>query len=643
MDKRHGPPVAADQDDDGGLAAARLHVQALTDNGLSPEALLRALLEKCDSQQVSAASGAWPAFANPAALPPSTPTPTSTAGEPPSTLPPNPSLVDQHVAAAFESIASRGRHCARLSISTTNSASTARSRASVMSSATSISSTSSHGSVNRYSHLPGTQQFNSRPSTRAYWCTSCPQKLQRKFDWKRHEEEFHERYKKYPCPDCNRVFWGANTFNQHHKSRHSCTTCPHAEKVVRYSKRKRAWGCGFCAAFLPSLERYFDHVAVHYESGKTKAHWDHALVIYGLLHQPVVYDAWKALKVAKYGHLPREQQPKISWDPRNTGRSHGFLENENPGQLQDLLEFFDPSQSSAQTIVELAWEQAIHVTQATYDGLLDAANVRRPSQYMGQLQLPQQGTDQKMEGQEQKQAEQQAPRAQFPQHPQHPPPPPPQQEQQQQPQQEQAQQPPDLEQQQQQQTPLLKQEEDTPMTEPKWSPTSTTSSLQNGMVVQAPTPQSIELDSHPIPQTMAMDRSLTAPAFDQTFYSPVQVEYPNGALGTPPGGQPAPMEFVPFDQAMGFGSAPLMYNDWGSIASTMVDDPIGAPGPRDQQPPQQQLHAQRQLQAQQLQVQQMQAQQMQARPQLQQMQHQQAHPQHQAQAFWSTGLYPSHP
>jgi hypothetical protein len=85
---------------------------------------------------------------------------------------------------------------------------------------------------------------NNRGSSKApgaYWCTFCDVAFQRKFDWKRHEDEFHERYKRYPCPNCNRIFWGANTFNQHHKNAHGCTTCPHAERVVRYTQKKTAW------------------------------------------------------------------------------------------------------------------------------------------------------------------------------------------------------------------------------------------------------------------------------------------------------------------------------------------------------------------------------------------------------------------
>ncbi|AEO65566.1 uncharacterized protein THITE_2112667 [Thermothielavioides terrestris NRRL 8126] len=191
MDPSRNPPADS-------LAAARVHVRALTECGLSRETLLRALLESYDDGNAAELS------------------------------------------------------TTRLSVSTTSSMSSSE-RASVISTATSMSSVSSRGgtrAVNQDTAPPlpvppappvkGNNRGSSKPQG-AYWCTFCDVAFQRKFDWKRHEDEFHERYKRYPCPNCNRIFWGANTFNQHHKNAHGCTTCPHADRVVRYTHRKTAW------------------------------------------------------------------------------------------------------------------------------------------------------------------------------------------------------------------------------------------------------------------------------------------------------------------------------------------------------------------------------------------------------------------
>ncbi|KAH7308708.1 hypothetical protein B0I35DRAFT_515782 [Stachybotrys elegans] len=199
-----------------------------------------------------------------------------------------------------------------------------------------------------------------------YWCTSCETSFKRKYDWKRHEDEFHERWRKYPCPEpgCNRSFWGSNSFNQHHKQCHGCKTCPHAEKVVKFLRKRKYWACGFCSALHPARERHVEHVARHFESGLTKGDWMHSRVVYGLLHQPLIHEAWDALVATKQSEYSG-RRPQFSWHPSKTGRAQGFLEKENPGQLQDLLEFFSGDEGEAQWIVSVAYDLAdIVLTQA---------------------------------------------------------------------------------------------------------------------------------------------------------------------------------------------------------------------------------------------------------------------------------------
>ncbi|OTA58842.1 hypothetical protein K449DRAFT_424154 [Hypoxylon sp. EC38] len=293
------------------LAQAREHLEALKQSGLSRDALLALLEEEPQQQQqqhsmTAEASAAMPNFSY---------RDINYSNQPP-----------------------------RQRSSVSSSRSSCSSRDSVFSSASARSSISS----------------TSAPTTDAkFWCTSCDKTFKRKFDWKRHEEEFHERSRKYPCPNCNQSFWGPNTFNQHHKSAHGCKTCPHADTVVKHLRKRRAWGCGFCAAMHGKFEKHIDHVATHFEAGSTKADWLHSNVIYGLLHQHLIHEAWKELierKQSKFnGH-----QPMFSWSPESTGRAQGFVENENPGQLQDLLEFFDGTKESAENIVEMAYT-CVHV------------------------------------------------------------------------------------------------------------------------------------------------------------------------------------------------------------------------------------------------------------------------------------------
>ncbi|KXJ90465.1 hypothetical protein Micbo1qcDRAFT_70757 [Microdochium bolleyi] len=226
----------------------------------------------------------------------------------------------------------------------------------------SIASNSSHESV--FSSASAARSTLSVSSTGSipdskFWCTSCDKTFKRKFDWKRHEEEFHERWRKYPCPNCNQSFWGPNTFNQHHKSAHGCKSCPHAESVVKHMRKRKAWGCGFCAALHGKFEKHIDHVASHFEAGSTKQDWLHSNVIYGLLHQHGAHEAWKE-HIAKKQDRFNGHQPMFSWSPESTGRAQGFVENESPGQLQDFLEFYDGTREAADKIVKAAWS-TVHV------------------------------------------------------------------------------------------------------------------------------------------------------------------------------------------------------------------------------------------------------------------------------------------
>ncbi|KAM3505128.1 hypothetical protein MY11210_008091 [Beauveria gryllotalpidicola] len=221
-----------------------------------------------------------------------------------------------------------------------------------------------------------------------YWCTSCETSFKRKYDWKRHEDEFHERWRKYPCPEpgCNRSFWGSNSFNQHHKQCHGCKTCPHAEKVVKFLRKRKYWACGFCSALHPARERHVEHVARHFESGLGKNDWMHSRVIYGLLHQPLIHSAWDTLVAEKHTSYGG-RRPQFSWHPSKTGRAQGFLEKESPGQLQDLLEFFSGDESEAQWIVSVAYELADVV-------MTNNSNVQSPTpspsqQTAGSQQQPQ--------------------------------------------------------------------------------------------------------------------------------------------------------------------------------------------------------------------------------------------------------------
>lgn len=185
-----------------------------------------------------------------------------------------------------------------------------------------------------------------------YFCTSCNKGFARKYDWKVHEQRYHEQQTQYPCPDCNQILFAETLFKSHHRDAHGCQECPHAKTVAKdvdVRRRRTAWGCGFCSEILDDWEKRCDHVAGHYDGGIKREEWDHSKVIIGLLRQPEIDQEWQTLLLSRHGHTPTDLGLRFSKEA--TGRSHG----ENAFQLQDLLEFGSTTRDIA-SIVQLAYE-----------------------------------------------------------------------------------------------------------------------------------------------------------------------------------------------------------------------------------------------------------------------------------------------
>jgi hypothetical protein len=185
-----------------------------------------------------------------------------------------------------------------------------------------------------------------------YFCTACNKGFARKYDWKVHEQRYHEQQTQYPCPDCNQILFAETLFKSHHRDAHGCQDCPHAKtiaKEVDVRRKRTAWGCGFCSELLDDWEKRCDHVAAHYDNGIKREEWDHSKVIIGLLRQPDVDAEWRNYLAGRHGQFPTDLGLRFSKEA--TGRSHG----ENAPQLQDLLEFGACGRDN-KIVVELAYE-----------------------------------------------------------------------------------------------------------------------------------------------------------------------------------------------------------------------------------------------------------------------------------------------
>jgi hypothetical protein len=190
-----------------------------------------------------------------------------------------------------------------------------------------------------------------------YWCVDCESSFTNKQKWREHEDERHPKLEKYVCPEpgCCKTFWELVDFSHHHHDAHVCDACPHSKAEIRYLGSRKRWSCGFCSLLHESHESHLEHLADHYESGKTLDDWSHSRVIFGLLQQTLVRDAWNFLAAGKLGS-PGSRPTSFTWYQGTTGRAEVYGDYGRAGQLQDFLEHFCGVATDAVVLAQLAFD-----------------------------------------------------------------------------------------------------------------------------------------------------------------------------------------------------------------------------------------------------------------------------------------------
>ena len=211
--------------------------------------------------------------------------------------------------------------------------------------------------ISPHSPCPGKDDLESPPS---YYCTLCSASFDSVDEWKSHELECHDRRAQYICTECHAAYGQISLLAVHRQDAHNLRTSPSEISVntVRDPVKRSAWGCGFCAMYLPSRPDFLDHVGGHYDEGRSITEWRHSFVIKGLLHQPGVEDAWRAL-ISKMEPVVGKEDT-LFWDSRVTGRAppSTSVNDVSTPRLQDWLERFAEGQMHPQTIVKAAYDLA---------------------------------------------------------------------------------------------------------------------------------------------------------------------------------------------------------------------------------------------------------------------------------------------
>jgi hypothetical protein len=164
-------------------------------------------------------------------------------------------------------------------------------------------------------------------------CTRCEKTFGKKGDWIRHEREFHERWQTWRCQEqeCAKIYYSEYLFVRHHNNAHKCLDCSHARNsvnshaklAVTNNRKRRFWACGYCKTVFRDFYERCDHIAGHYEKGKTKSDWDNTMVFLALLQQNCWVENWVSFVASKHGV---HSWPYFHWDQEATAHLLESLE-----------------------------------------------------------------------------------------------------------------------------------------------------------------------------------------------------------------------------------------------------------------------------------------------------------------------------
>ncbi len=117
--------------------------------------------------------------------------------------------------------------------------------------------------------------------------------------------------------------------------------CVLAKTWLRGSGRQ-FWSCGLCVSLFPTLQDRLKHIDVeHFRQNQSIDGWNVTNVIYGLLKQPGVGEAWEAQLTAQHGR----QHPEVVWQASTLG------------DLQFKLEMGPSDEQSAVLLAKLAFDK----------------------------------------------------------------------------------------------------------------------------------------------------------------------------------------------------------------------------------------------------------------------------------------------
>lgn len=182
------------------------------------------------------------------------------------------------------------------------------------------------------------------PPSKKYQCPTCyldcnPVGFGRKSDFKKHLYNFHGADVSWICrtKGCHLSFATERAYSLHAKEIHRMEALPNSAARTELCPQL-AFACGFanCKERIfeaqsaqdsaTSRDKYFEHIAKHFEDHYNVADWEYKVQMHNLMRQHRVKPVWKTCI------WPKEKRTALVWRPRSSGDLRRMLECRHLGE-----------------------------------------------------------------------------------------------------------------------------------------------------------------------------------------------------------------------------------------------------------------------------------------------------------------------
>ncbi|KAF4987568.1 hypothetical protein FDECE_15384, partial [Fusarium decemcellulare] len=182
------------------------------------------------------------------------------------------------------------------------------------------------------------------PTSKKYQCPMCfldnnPVGFGRKSDFKKHLYNFHGADVIWLCKTkgCHLSFATERAYSTHAKETHRMDAMPNSTAKTELCPQV-VFACGFgnCKDRIfeasgsdqasASRDKYFEHIAKHFEDGFDVNNWEYKVQLHNLMRQSKVKSIWKTCI------WPKEKRQQLTWRPRSSGDLKRMLEARHLGQ-----------------------------------------------------------------------------------------------------------------------------------------------------------------------------------------------------------------------------------------------------------------------------------------------------------------------